>query len=145
LFIFAPVACTLGSDPKQPSDQYHGAFPLYLLLVVSFMVWDLTYKFSIYLELILDISQSGRWWLMPVSPATQEAEIKRFAVRSQPGQTHTNSSWEPISKIPTTKEKKGVWGCEVAQGIGPEFKSHTFIKMKTYRWPIGIWKIAQYH
>jgi hypothetical protein len=29
---------------------------------------------------------AGHWWLTPVILATQEAEIRRMAVRSQPGQ-----------------------------------------------------------
>jgi hypothetical protein len=32
-----------------------------------------------------DIS-AGHWWLMPVILATQQAEIRRIAVRSQPEQ-----------------------------------------------------------
>jgi hypothetical protein len=48
-------------------------------------------------------------WLTPVILATQEAEIKRIMVRSQPGQT----ACETLSQ-----KRAGV----VAQGIGPEFK-----------------------
>jgi hypothetical protein len=40
---------------------------------------------------------------MPVIPATQEAEIRRVAVRSQPMQI---SSQDPILKIPITQKKK---------------------------------------
>jgi hypothetical protein len=29
---------------------------------------------------------AGRWWPMPVIPATQEAAIRRISVQSQPGQ-----------------------------------------------------------
>jgi hypothetical protein len=29
---------------------------------------------------------AGHWWLTPVILATQEAEIRRISVRSQPGQ-----------------------------------------------------------
>jgi hypothetical protein len=32
------------------------------------------------------IVAAGHWWLMPVIPVTQEAEIRRIAVQSQSGQ-----------------------------------------------------------
>jgi hypothetical protein len=37
---------------------------------------------------------AGHWWLTPIILAIQEAEIKRTAVQSQPGQTVTRSSLE---------------------------------------------------
>jgi hypothetical protein len=49
-------------------------------------------------------------WLTSVILATQEAEIRRIRVRSQPWQKYTS-------------QKGGVGGAgEVAQGVGPEFK-----------------------
>jgi hypothetical protein len=54
-------------------------------------------------------------WLRPVIPATQEAEIRKIVVQSQPGQiVHKTLS----QKTPSPKRTGGV-----AQGIGPEFKS----------------------
>jgi hypothetical protein len=50
----------------------------------------------------------------PVIPASQEAEIWRTVVRSQPEQ---NSSRDPISKNLSRKRARGV-----AQGVGPELK-----------------------
>jgi hypothetical protein len=53
-------------------------------------------------------------WLAPVILATQEAEIRRIRVRSQPGQIVPKTlSW----KHPTQNKPGGV-----AQGTGPEFK-----------------------
>jgi hypothetical protein len=53
-------------------------------------------------------------WLTPVIPATQEAEIRRMEVRSQPGQIVC----ETLSQRNPTQERAG----GVAQGVGPEFK-----------------------
>jgi hypothetical protein len=57
---------------------------------------------------------AGHWWLTLVILGTQEAEIRRTAVRSQPRQiVHETLS----RKNPSQKRTGGV-----AQGIGPEFK-----------------------
>jgi hypothetical protein len=51
---------------------------------------------------------------MPVTLTTQEAEIRRIMVQSQPGKVDR----EPLSqKNPPQKRTGGV-----AQGVGPEFK-----------------------
>jgi hypothetical protein len=55
------------------------------------------------------LSEPGAYWLMPVIPATQEAEIRRITVWSQ-----------TLSQKKKKKSQKKVGG--VAQGIGPEFK-----------------------
>jgi hypothetical protein len=57
---------------------------------------------------------SQEWQLTTVILATQEAEIRRIAAWSQPGQiVWANLSW----KNPSQKRAGGV-----AQGVGPEFK-----------------------
>jgi hypothetical protein len=58
--------------------------------------------------------KAGHLWLTPVIPATQEAEIRRIVVRSQP---RANSSRDPISKKPITKKQRWGWWSVV-----PEFK-----------------------
>jgi hypothetical protein len=60
--------------------------------------------------------------LAPVIPAIQEAEIRRIAVQSQPGQTVLQTL---SRKCPTQKMAGGV-----AQGEGPEFKSQYCKKKK---------------
>jgi hypothetical protein len=60
--------------------------------------------------------------LTPIMVATQEAEIRRIMVGSQPGQI----VWETLSqKIRNTKKAGGV-----AQGVGLEFKLQYHKKKK---------------
>jgi hypothetical protein len=58
---------------------------------------------------------AGCWWLTPGILVTQETEIRRIMVQSQPVQIALQ---DPISKKPITK--KGAGG--VARGVAPEFK-----------------------
>jgi hypothetical protein len=61
-------------------------------------------------------------WLMPVIPATQEAEIRRIMVRGQPEQiVH-----QTLSRKTLHKNRAG----GVAQGEGPEFKLQYCQKIK---------------
>jgi hypothetical protein len=60
---------------------------------------------------------------MSVILATQEAEIRRTVVQSQPW---ANSSQDPILKKPITKK----WAGGVPHDLGPEFKSQYCKKKK---------------
>jgi hypothetical protein len=63
-------------------------------------------------------------WLTPVIPATQEAEIRRIMVQSQPWQIVL----EALSQKQSQKRASGV-----AQGVGPEFKPQYRKKKNSYR------------
>jgi hypothetical protein len=66
--------------------------------------------------------RAGLWWFTPVILATQEAEIKRIAVQSQPRQIVRET-------LPQKKPSQKGSG-RVAQGVGPEFKSYYGKKKK---------------
>jgi hypothetical protein len=55
-------------------------------------------------------------WLISVSLATQEPQIRKIMVQSQSSQVVLG---DPILKKKITQKRAG----RVAQGIGPEFKS----------------------
>jgi hypothetical protein len=57
---------------------------------------------------------------MPVILATQEAEIRRIMVRSQPGQIVSETLPQKNPSHTHTKKAGGV-----TQGVGPEFKLST--------------------
>jgi hypothetical protein len=65
-----------------------------------------------------------RWWLTPVTPATQEAEIRRIIVQSQLGQIICKT----LSQKYSSRKRAG----GVTQGVGPEFKSQ-YQKKKTHQ------------
>jgi hypothetical protein len=60
-------------------------------------------------------TEAEHWWLMPVTLTNQEAEIRRIAVQSQPGQIVC----ETLSQKKNLSQKRAG---RVAQGVGPEFK-----------------------
>jgi hypothetical protein len=66
--------------------------------------------------------QIDTWWLTPVILATQQAEIRRLVVQSQPRQIVPETLGR---KNPSQKRTGGM-----AQGIGPEFKPSTTKKKK---------------
>jgi hypothetical protein len=76
-------------------------------------------------KLLKNSCRTGHQWLVPVIPATQQAEVRRITVRSQLRQIVLN----PIEK---THYKKRAGG--VAQGEGPEFKPQHWKKQI----PVGI-------
>jgi hypothetical protein len=65
----------------------------------------------------------GHWWLTSIIQATQEADIRRIVVRSQPGQIVLQRAY-----LKKTLHKNMVGG--VAQGEGPELNPTTPKKKK---------------
>jgi hypothetical protein len=78
---------------------------------------------------------SGCWWLTPVIPAPQEAEIRSITVPSHPMQiVHETLSKKPITKY---------WSGGVAQCQGPEFRPQ--YHKKTQKCDISVpWYFIQH-
>jgi hypothetical protein len=72
-------------------------------------------------------------WLIAVALTTQEAEIRRIMVQSQPGQIVR----ETLSGINPSQKRAG----GVAQGVGPEFKPQHHTKKKKKRTSLAKMKI----
>jgi hypothetical protein len=69
-------------------------------------------------------------WLTPVIPATQEAEIRKSVVWSQPRQIVCQT----LSQKNLSCTKKGRSAGGVAQGVDPEFKSQVWKKIRPFGW-----------
>jgi hypothetical protein len=66
---------------------------------------------------------AGRWWLLPIILATQEAEIRRMQFEASPGKI--------VCKTLSRKKKKSQKrDGGVAQGVDPEFKPQYCQKKK---------------
>jgi hypothetical protein len=61
-----------------------------------------------------ELKEAGHWWLTFIILATQEAEVRRITVQSQPGQI--------VSKMLSRKNPSQKRAGGIAQGVGPEFK-----------------------
>jgi hypothetical protein len=63
---------------------------------------------------MLHRKRAGHWWLTPIILDTQEAEMRRIVVQSQP--------WQIVHKTPSQNNSSPKGAGRVAQGEGPEFK-----------------------
>jgi hypothetical protein len=68
---------------------------------------------------------TGFQWLTPVILATQEAEIRRIGVRSQP--------WLIVHETLSRKYPSQKWTGGVTEGVGTEFKPQYRKKKKEIR------------
>jgi hypothetical protein len=85
-------------------------------------------------SLFIKSGGAGHQWLTPVILATQEAEIRRITVQSQPRQILSETLSQ---KIPTLQRAVGV-----AQGMGPEFKpqyQNRWEGMVFWHYPQPMW------
>jgi hypothetical protein len=82
-------------------------------------------------EAIKTFFSAEQWWLTLVILATQEAEVRRIVVRSQPGQIVRETLSKPITKIGHHKNRAG----EVAEG--PEIKPQYHKKKKKNSFELG--------
>jgi hypothetical protein len=75
-----------------------------ILQQVLLHVWSLSFRIMIW---------AGRWWLMSVILATQEAEIRRIIVQCQP--------WQRVHETLSLKSQSQKWAGGMAEDVGPEF------------------------
>jgi hypothetical protein len=83
--------------------------------------------------LIRKLHKSQHWWLMPVILVTQEAEIRRIVVQSQPKQIVLETLPQ---KNPSQQRAGGV-----AQGVDTAFKPQYLKKKKKERKERNLYKI----
>jgi hypothetical protein len=65
---------------------------------VNRLIWANSSEFANCIQKVA--AAAGCWWFMPVILASQEAEIRKIAVWSQPGKI---VPWDPIRKNPSQK------------------------------------------